>query len=298
VGSSNTLSFEIKNDGNAELTGEVTLADDGNGVFSVTSASGGFSLDADETLEVEVEFSPESVGEISGSLEITHNAENENSPVEIDLTGNGEESAEPLLAVSQFEIEFGSVNNGDAEKLSFEVENQGSAQLEVGVYLSDNANGVFSILEGAGESVLDPSETMVVSVEFTPDDEGDFKGLIEIKHSAENEANPVEVALSGGGMLTSSDDLAGLPTEFSLEQNYPNPFNPVTQISYQLPEQTDVTLRVYNVLGQYVATLVNTTQSPGEYSVSFDASDLSSGTYIYRLEAGNYVETNTMTLLK
>lgn len=298
IASSNTLSFEIKNDGNAELTGDVTLADDSDGAFSITTASGGFSLDADESLEVEVEFSPEREGEISGSLEISHNAENENSPVKIDLTGSGEKSAEPLLTVSQLELEFSSVNEGDAENLSFEVENQGDAQLEVGVYLADNANGVFSIAEGAGESVLDPSETMVVSVEFSPDDEGDFTGLIEIKHNAENESDPVEVILSGGGILTSSEELSNLPTEFSLEQNYPNPFNPVTQISYQLPEQADVTLRVFNILGQYVTTLVNANQSPGEYSVSFDASNLSSGTYIYRLEAGNYVETNTMMLLK
>jgi hypothetical protein len=89
-----------------------------------------------------------------------------------------------------------------------------------------------------------------------------------------------------------------IPKEFELYQNYPNPFNPSTTISYALPQQSHVTLTVYNVLGQQVATLVNETQNAGFYDVKFDGAGLASGMYFYRLQAGNVVQTKKLLLLK
>lgn len=100
------------------------------------------------------------------------------------------------------------------------------------------------------------------------------------------------------GQITTTGDPAGIPEAMTLAQNYPNPFNPVTQIRYKLSEQTKVTLDVYNLLGEHVTTLVNETQSAGRYEISFDGSNLSSGTYIYRFKAGDFVETKSMILLK
>ncbi|HUI30987.1 MAG TPA: T9SS type A sorting domain-containing protein [Candidatus Acidoferrales bacterium] len=85
---------------------------------------------------------------------------------------------------------------------------------------------------------------------------------------------------------------------FSLNQNYPNPFNPSTVISYQLPVNSQVTLKVYDVLGREVATLVNARQTPGEHSVTFDARNLPSGIYFYRISAGGYTATRKMLLVK
>ncbi len=93
-------------------------------------------------------------------------------------------------------------------------------------------------------------------------------------------------------------DREDLPEKFALEQNYPNPFNPSTRIRYSVPEQAHVTIRVYNMLGEIVATLVNETHSSGRYEVSFDASGLSSGLLIYRIEAGDYMATRKMLFLK
>jgi len=88
------------------------------------------------------------------------------------------------------------------------------------------------------------------------------------------------------------------PKTFLLEQNYPNPFNPSTTIRYQLPVASEVKLEVYDVLGRKIATLVNERQSAGSYQVVWNASGLSSGTYFYRLQAGTFVETKKMIMVK
>lgn len=89
-----------------------------------------------------------------------------------------------------------------------------------------------------------------------------------------------------------------VPAQYTLEQNYPNPFNPSTIIRYSIPEQAIVTLKIYNLLGQEVATLVNTQQTAGQYEATFDAARLSSGVYFYTLNAGDYSFTKKMMLLK
>ena len=88
------------------------------------------------------------------------------------------------------------------------------------------------------------------------------------------------------------------PVAYSLEQNYPNPFNPSTTINYALPVSGNVTLKVYNLIGQEVASLVNEFQREGSYDVRFDASKLSSGVYFYSLSAGNFTQVKKMMLVK
>ena len=89
-----------------------------------------------------------------------------------------------------------------------------------------------------------------------------------------------------------------LPTSFSLQQNYPNPFNPITTINYSISQASFVTIKVYDVLGKEVATIVNGNKPVGNYSVEFDASKLVSGIYFYRLQAGNFTETKKLILIK
>lgn len=88
------------------------------------------------------------------------------------------------------------------------------------------------------------------------------------------------------------------PAEYSLAQNYPNPFNPSTVIQFTLPEAADVTLAVYDMLGREVASLVDERKSAGSYDVSFNANNLSSGIYFYRLTTGDFVKIRSMTFVK
>jgi hypothetical protein len=89
-----------------------------------------------------------------------------------------------------------------------------------------------------------------------------------------------------------------VPTVFALNQNYPNPFNPSTVIGYQLPVSGSVTLKVYDVVGREVATLVNETKSAGSYQVTFNASKLASGVYFYKLQSGSYTSVKKLVLMK
>ena len=94
-----------------------------------------------------------------------------------------------------------------------------------------------------------------------------------------------------------------IPELFTLHQNYPNPFNPVTTLRYDLPEQVHVTLTVYDMLGKDIIRLVNTTQQAGFKSIKWDATDIfgkhvSAGVYLYQIQAGEFVHTKKMVLLK
>lgn len=101
-------------------------------------------------------------------------------------------------------------------------------------------------------------------------------------------------------LITSVDRLpeTNLPAEFLLWQNYPNPFNPSTTISYTVPKRSQVTLKIYDVLGRVLQTLVEETQDAGVYKVRLDASGLASGVYFYRFMGGSFVDTKKLILLR
>ena len=84
----------------------------------------------------------------------------------------------------------------------------------------------------------------------------------------------------------------------SSDQNYPNPFNPTTTINYSVPKTSFVTIKVYDMLGKEVTTLVNEEQKPGNYNVEFSANKLASGIYFYGMQAGGFVETKKLIVLK
>jgi hypothetical protein len=101
------------------------------------------------------------------------------------------------------------------------------------------------------------------------------------------------------GPSTGVNDLPnGLPKAFRLEQNYPNPFNPTTNIVYDVPAQSHVTMTVFDLLGREVAVVIDQVQPAGRYKAVFDASALTSGVYFYRLTAGDFVQTRKLLLLK
>jgi len=108
------------------------------------------------------------------------------------------------------------------------------------------------------------------------------------------------IETSNCNLITNIKDYAKneIPSGFSLSQNYPNPFNPATQIDYSVATAGNVKLAIYDLLGREIITLINEYKKPGKYSISFNASSLSSGAYFYSLQAGSYTERRKMILLR
>lgn len=130
-------------------------------------------------------------------------------------------------------------------------------------------------------------------------------GFLDPSTNQNGEAFGIFFALADGTVgqfpegVVSVEDISGVtPDNYSLSQNYPNPFNPSTTINFTIPNSEFVTLKVYNILGSEVATLVNENLASGAYKYNFDAQNLASGIYLYELKAGSYAEVKKMNLLK
>lgn len=93
-------------------------------------------------------------------------------------------------------------------------------------------------------------------------------------------------------------EVSAIPTEFALQQNYPNPFNPSTAINYDLPVGSFVTMKIFDITGREIATLVNEMQNAGSYNIRFDGSNFASGVYFYRIQAGEFTQLKKMFLIK
>jgi hypothetical protein len=145
-------------------------------------------------------------------------------------------------------------------------------------------------LENTGGAIIDSAAIPALGVDTSfarkPDGSGAW---VKLAPTTKGKTNGTSTAVPDQGVLV---------TAFSLKQNYPNPFNPVTTITYQVPKNSAVSLTVYDLLGREVASLVNETQTPGQYTVQFNATRLSSGVYLYRLNAGGFSETKKLTLVK
>ena len=126
---------------------------------------------------------------------------------------------------------------------------------------------------------------------------------VEVSATDSNPADNGTIGVYGtnynGAIITTDVKRTSLlPQNFNLRRNYPNPFNPSTIIEYSLPKESPVQLKIYNILGKEVATLVNKIQPAGVYNVNFTAKNLSSGFYIARLKMGTFTKTIKMMLLK
>ena len=149
--------------------------------------------------------------------------------------------------------------------------------------------GTYSVIDSVAESVHNYSDQSVISNSLYYYRVFAYLGQIASAYSNEDSAITPNISVV--------EDLQ-IPLEYNLKQNFPNPFNPATIITYSIPEQSYVTLKIYNVLGNEVTILVNESKPSGIYNVTFDASDVPSGIYFYTLKAENFSSTKKMIYLK
>jgi hypothetical protein len=195
-----------------------------------------------------------------------------------------------IISINPLVLNFGEVALDSSATKTFTITNYGDEDLIVSVINSNNPVFVVNI----NSAVVYPDSSQEVEVTFTPIALQTYSGVIEIIHNAEG--SPDTIIVTGDGVTDVEDNLQ--PIVYSLEQNYPNPFNPTTVIKYSIPEISKVSLTLFNILGEEVATLVNEEKVADYYTVECNAASLPSGVYFYQLRADNYISTKKMLLLK
>ena len=181
-------------------------------------------------------------------------------------------------------------NSTISGRITVEGSSPGSTIMVTG-YSADSAN-VQTMTDANGYYTLHVSDQIYNYTIFLGNTPSGYVFPNPVAHPGDTNVN-INLTLTGVEVVNSN-----IPKTYSLSQNYPNPFNPSTKIEYEIPKASFVHLTVYNVIGQQVAELVSNEQSPGKYSVTFDGANVTSGIYFYRIEAGSFVQTNKMILLK
>jgi hypothetical protein len=229
----------------------------------------------------------------AGEITLTSGALAKTAPRDFSLKGKANS-----LTVNGLDLYFG-VEMSASDKLSYSLPPKPPS----GAFDVRFKGNTRIMMDKAEIEVMSPYETITISYDVVLD-AGDHMSWILI--SASGEEYTLEVA---GEITVPTEETftlerkAIIPVAYTLHQNYPNPFNPITSLRYDLPEQAQVTLTIYDLIGRKVTQLVNTTQEPGFKSVRWDATDrhgkpVSAGVYLYQIRAGEFVQTRKMVLLK
>ena len=289
-------SGDVTASGGVEVTLNATISNDTTGVYEVSNNTyvlNEAQLDViyAQGLYTNVHSETEASGELRGQLLFGDNLFPEQNalltPVEnasISISGD---------VNTNFTTTWTASTDVDGDSLTYIWQAAtDSAFTNVVINASAGANLAYNITLGDLDSILvdlgvESSSTATV-----------YHRVIASDGSDETISNPRKINLERGTLTSNEDDEISTPNRFSLDQNYPNPFNPSTEINFSLDQAAPTLLVVYNMLGQKVATLLNERLSAGEHTINFDARNLSSGIYIYRLQSANQSLTKRMTLVK
>ena len=293
VGSSSVDMLSITNTGSDTLLIYNLFSPDS--IFSVNTDS--FNILPGDNQIVLVTFVPNQPTDYSSDLFIVNN-DPETDTLVVLLTGVGFILA-PEIFVDPMSLTFDTTAAGSSNLKLLTIYNIGNATLTISNISSTES--VFSTNLTSYD--IQPGDSQMVQVAFTPTEPIIYSSNFFVI-SNDSEMDTLIVPVSGVGIMLARIELdAQLPHILVLYPNYPNPFNPVTTLRYDLPEQTHVNITIYDMLGRQVKTLINHTQDAGYRSVIWNATNdygkpVSAGIYLYQIQAGDYISTKKMVLLK
>ena len=293
VGSSSVDMLSITNTGSDTLLIYNLFSPDS--IFSVNTDS--FNVLPGDNQIVLVTFVPNQPTDYSSDLFIVNN-DPETDTLVVLLTGVGFILA-PEIFVDPMSLTFDTTAAGSSNLKLLTIYNIGNATLTISNISSTES--VFSTNLTSYD--IQPGDSQMVQVAFTPTEPIIYTSNLFVI-SNDSEMDTLIVPVSGVGIMLARIELdAQLPHILVLYPNYPNPFNPVTTLRYDLPENSLVNITIYDMLGREVKTLINQTQDAGYKSVIWDATNdygkpVSAGIYLYQIQAGEYISTKKMVLLK
>ncbi len=259
-----------------------------NPAFNITPSSA--TISPGDTGCFQVSTMATSAGKYSGNIVFTSNSYLSPDSIPVLLY-----SKVPFLKLQESGVLCGNVLTGECKDTSLLLENVGFDTLRIISVSSTDPQ--FSVVQIP--SLVLPRRSDSLVIRFTPATPDVYSKQAMITIVSNSAESPDSVGASGIGLApVGIKQPKGKPIEFQLGQNYPNPFNPTTTLSYQLPTNSFVSLKIYDVLGREVKSLVNEKQNAGGHSVTFDGSNFPSGVYFYRIQAGSQIQTKKLTLLK
>jgi hypothetical protein len=201
-----------------------------------------------------------------------------------------------LLTADNYSVDFEYIPVNTIDTKEMVITNNSGEELVITSNFSRTS--LFSITDSF-PMTLQPYQNKTLQIQFSPDSIGVFSDDIHLRMQKENEMIAQVIKVFGYSNPSADVELENNnPNRFSLTQNYPNPFNPTTTIKYKIPEISFVTIKVYDVLGNEVATLVNEEKPAGSYEIEFEGISLTSGIYFYKIKAGDFIETKKMIMIK
>ncbi len=276
LGSSVTRDVEISNTGGAVLT--ITSQTVNGSGFTLKSMAAG-SVNPSSNTIAQIEFHPATGGQFQGTFEIASN--DPTTPI-VTVTLRGTGSSGPKISLSRTIIDYGNVPLLTSKIEDFIVRNIGTDDLVITQQTISGADALqFSINQPASTPIVaGGSSTVRIRHLSTSGGNKSAKYIVQTNDPA---SPTTEVALIS--TVVGVEKLPLASTDIKLDQNYPNPFNPTTTIGYSLKKRSNVVLRIQDLLGRIVSTVVSESQSAGEYSIQWDAAMQRSGLYIYRIDA-------------
>jgi len=245
-----------------------------------------------------ISFAPSNPGGDSARIIISSNGVNGPDTIVALGTGFNPSAPSPLIAVQPARVNFGNVRTGTIKDTAVTIQNLGGDTLFISSISSNNSHfALKSVTSG-----IAPGASLVDSLSFAPSNPGADSARIIILSNSGNGPDTV-VALGTGFVPSAVEEGGSSPKSYSLEDNYPNPFNPSTNIRYSVPQESFVILKVFNILGQEVATIFSGHRDAGTYTTMFDGSHLASGVYLLRIDATadgtkDFVQIKRMVLVK